>query len=98
MTRKVDLDVKLAARGEITREPVIVTFRGTEWTFKPSLPAAVLEVAAEGKVMSALLLVLEPSQHADFKKLDITVDEIAVMYESLIEIYGVSLGESSASD
>jgi len=98
MTRKINLDEKLAAKGETTREPVVITFRGTDWNFSSSMPAALPEVAAEGKIMSALLMVLDPEQHEAFNKLNVTIDEVGVLFEVLAEVYGTTPGESSASD
>lgn len=98
MTRKINIDEKLAAKGEITREPIVVTFRGRDWTFVPSMPAALPEVASEGKVMSAIMMVLDPAERDDFNDLGVTIDEVAVLFEALAEIYGSNVGESSASD
>jgi len=98
MTRKIDIDAKLAAKGETVKEPIVVTFRGRDWNFTPSLPAALPEVAAEGKLMAALLMVLDKSEHDDFRELNITIDEVTVLFENLMPIYGSSVGESSASE
>lgn len=98
MTRKINLDEKLAAKGEITKEPIVVTFRGQDWTFRPSMPAALPEVAAEGKIMSALMMVLEPDQREAFTDLGVSIDEVGVLFESLAEVYGATVGELSASD
>jgi hypothetical protein len=98
MTRKINLDERLAAKGEVTKEPVVITFRGSDWKFSPSMPAALPEVAAEGKIMSALLMVLDPAQKEDFNNLNVTIDEVGVLFEVLAEVYGTTPGESSASD
>lgn len=98
MTRKINLDEKLAAKGETNKEPIIITFRGKEWTFKPSMPAALPEVAAEGKINSALLMVLDPAERDAFNDLGVTIDEVGALFEVLAEVYGTTAGELSASD
>jgi hypothetical protein len=98
MARTINIDAKLAAKGEVTREPITVTFRGRDWNFAPSMPAALPEVAAEGKVMTALRMLLDPADRAAFDDLNVTIDEVGVLFEALGEIYGASVGESLASD
>lgn len=97
MARKVDIDQKLAAKGQLDKEPVEVTFRGRDWTFAPDLALEVGDAITDGRIMDALLLILDESQHADFRKLGITVQEANVLLSSLAEAYGVVVGESEAS-
>lgn len=98
MTRTIDIDAKIAARGEVNNDPIVVTFRGRDWNFLASMPAALPETAAEGKLMAALLMVLDPAQHEAFKATNITIDEVTVLFENLMPIYGSSVGESLASE
>lgn len=97
MARKLDIDQKLAAKGELDKEPLEVTFRGREWTFAADLTLDVGDAITDGRIMDALLLMLDDAQHADFRKLGITIPEANVLLGSLAEAYGVVVGESPAS-
>jgi hypothetical protein len=98
MTRKVNIDQRLAAKSEINREPVEVVFRDRTWSFAPSLPAQLPELMAEGKIVAGLLLALAPEQRDDFSQLAVTMDEVGAIVEVLAEIYGTTPGESTASE
>ena len=98
MARTIDIDQKLAAKGELNREPVVVTFRGQQWTFASAMPIEIGELISDGKVVDALLLALDPQQHDAFRALGITIPEAGALVEGLAEIYGVAPGESPASE
>jgi hypothetical protein len=98
MARAINIDERIAAKGEASREPVIVTFRGREWTFAPSMPVELGEMIAEGKIIAGILLALDKNQHDDFRALGMTTDELAVFIQGIAEIYGVTPGESQASE
>jgi len=98
MARTINLDAKLAAKGEVTREPITVTFRGSDWNFSPSMPAELPELAGEGKIVGAILLALDAEQRDAFRDLGVTVEEVGALIEALAEAYGVTPGESSASE
>ena len=98
MTRKVNIDQRIAAKGELNSEPIEVFFRDRAWTFSPSLPAQMPELMAEGKIVPGLLLALAQDERDDFAALGVTMDEVSAIIEALAEIYGTSPGESTASE
>jgi hypothetical protein len=98
MARIINVDEKLAAKGDVEEEPVQVIFRGRTWDFAPSMPAQLPELLAEGKIVRSVLLALEPSQREDFEDLGISVNELSSIVDALIAGYGSSEGESEASE
>jgi hypothetical protein len=94
MSRVFNIDEKLAARVETTKEPVTVTFRGRDWEFVPSMPADLPELATNNKLIPAIYLCVVPEQRDDFRDLAISVPEAAALIEAIGAMYGVTSGES----
>jgi hypothetical protein len=95
---KINIDEQLAARKDLKKDPIEMTFRGQKWTFSPSMPAQMPELFSDGKIVGALLLCLKSTQRTKFEKLGVTLDEVSVIVTELANIYGSSEGESEASD
>jgi hypothetical protein len=98
MARIINIDEKLAAKGEIKNEPVQLVFRGKTWNFSAGMPAQMPELLSEGKIVRSVLLALDAEQRSDFEDLGITIDEVAAIVDSLASAYGSSEGESEASE
>jgi hypothetical protein len=98
MSRKINLDEKLAAKSEINKEPVEILFRDETWIFSPSLPAQLPELLSDGKIIPGLVLALNPDQREAFSNLGVTMDEVGALIEVLAECYGTTAGESQASE
>lgn len=100
---RVDLDAKLAAaRAETTQDVHVLVFRGREFTLPTEAPFTVLEAVMRGsnETTQAFLAVraILGEEYEMFLECRPTVAEATAFVGEAIGLWGLDLGESSASD
>lgn len=94
--RLIDLDAKRIARQEAAGELVTVRLGGQDFTMPAELPVDFSELAQQGRIRDAITLLFN-GQADDFFAKNPTVDDIKAMVEGAAELYGLKVGESTAS-
>jgi len=91
----VDLDKARAARHE-TNPTKPVRLGGRDWDFKPEVPLSIMDKVTAGEFTDAVGLLLVDVNDVD-EFFDIAAPSVDDLEALLDQVYGLGLGESSAS-
>ena len=99
----VDLDAKLdAAKAEQTGEPNTLTFRNLTLTLPAKMDALGVADACRYRGLEQTARLIEalvgPEQYEQLLTLRLDDAELGVVVEGISALYGISMGESSASE
>lgn len=94
-SRIVDLDAARAARTATQGEPPQVKFGGHLFTLPSELPWALAEAAGSGSAEAAVSAVkhLLGADWATFESCSPTVEDVRVMLEAVVAMYGTDPGK-----
>lgn len=101
----IDLDQLRAARREGKSEGITVALGGEEFTLPPEIPFAVVEGASRigekstlAEVSHVLIALLGEEQWGRFMKHQPSFEDVTALFQGAMTEYGLSPGESSASE
>lgn len=94
--RIIDLDQASAARSAIAKAPIVVRFKGQEFTFPPQAPALAVHWLAREDYIQSFALALGDDQAREFWALEPTIDDLIDLVENLAGAWGIR-GNSRAS-
>jgi hypothetical protein len=101
----INLDQARSARAEQLGEAPSVTFGGSEFALPPELPFGVFvrlgemqgNPAKSLEAMDVLLGALFGDRKDEFLSHNPSLEDVKLLMEGLFDVYGVSVGEASAS-
>jgi hypothetical protein len=106
---QIDLDKLAAARREKTKKAPVVVFGGKSFELSPEMPFAVVEAVramngqenddmAGAQAMADIARALFGERYTEFLALGPSTEDLTALLEHIGDAYGVSPGESEASE
>jgi hypothetical protein len=90
----LDLNAKRAARAAQFGEPMSFQVNDNNFVLVPELPLAAIEMATASNIAGAMkVLLADPDDWERFMQTEPTINDVM----DIVEFYGTSVGESSAS-
>ena len=106
MSKEINLDAARAARRETLGESPCVVFGGKKFDLEPELPFALVDALldagddeiAKVVIVKAMAQAMFGKKYDAFMKLNPTMPDIQELVIQITPLYGLTLGESSASE